>query len=261
MCIWPQTSIYSRKDFSPTLYFCSFHQRQCSQSILGSVSDGQEAFHSTAGGSVQRWTGRRNRRKFYPGSYQLFCSIHPGPTLLSLCPKPCVPPVSECSTSPYPCISPSPRAQIRVPAAVHVVHDLYIMRYDTSHSVAVVKLLSRVDSLWPHRVEPARFLCQWDSPDENIGGHCHFLFQGIFPTQGPNLSLLHWWAGFNFFNHWATREAHLTPVHQQNERRLSGCFKTPRSQWIKATSCPQNLIRPCSLWQLQIPSLGFTWVA
>ena len=262
VCIWPQTSIYSRKDFSSTLYFCSLHQRQYSQCSLGSVSDGQEACHSAAHGSGQRWIGSRYRRKFYQGSYQLFCSIHPGPTLLSLCPKPCVPPISECATSPYPCISPSLRAQIRVPAAVRVVHSLYIMRYGTFHSVAVVvKLLDPVNSLWPHGVEPARLLSQWDSPDENAGGGCRFLFQGIFPTQGPNLSLLHWWAGFNFFNHWASRETYLTPVHQQNERRLSGCFKTPRFLWTKAIPCPQNLIRPCSLRQLQIPSLRFIWVA
>ena len=30
-----------------------------------------------------------------------------------------------------------------------------------------------------------------DSPGKNTGVGCHFLFQGIFPTQGPNLDLLH----------------------------------------------------------------------
>ena len=34
---------------------------------------------------------------------------------------------------------------------------------------------------------------------------CHFLFQGIFPTQEWNPCLLHWQA--DFFYHWATREA------------------------------------------------------
>ena len=29
---------------------------------------------------------------------------------------------------------------------------------------------------------------------KNIGVHCHFLPQGIFPTQGLNPCLLHWWA-------------------------------------------------------------------
>ena len=31
----------------------------------------------------------------------------------------------------------------------------------------------------------------WDSPGKNTGMACHPLFQGIFPTQGSNLSLLH----------------------------------------------------------------------
>ena len=32
----------------------------------------------------------------------------------------------------------------------------------------------------------------WDSPGKNAGGGCHFLPQGIFPTRGSNLQLLHW---------------------------------------------------------------------
>ena len=34
-------------------------------------------------------------------------------------------------------------------------------------------------------------LCPWDSPGKNTGVGCHFLLQGIFPTQGSNLGLLH----------------------------------------------------------------------
>ena len=33
-----------------------------------------------------------------------------------------------------------------------------------------------------------------DYEGKNTGVVCHFLFQGIFPTQGLNLSLLHWQA-------------------------------------------------------------------
>ena len=38
-------------------------------------------------------------------------------------------------------------------------------------------------------------LCPWDFPGKNSGVGCHFLSQGIFPTQGSNsclLLLLHW---------------------------------------------------------------------
>ena len=32
----------------------------------------------------------------------------------------------------------------------------------------------------------------WDFPGRNTGVGCHFLLQGIFPTQGLNPHLLHW---------------------------------------------------------------------
>ena len=34
----------------------------------------------------------------------------------------------------------------------------------------------------------------WGFPGKNTGVGCHFLLQGIFPTQGSNLHLLHWQA-------------------------------------------------------------------
>ena len=43
----------------------------------------------------------------------------------------------------------------------------------------------------------ARLFCTWDSPGKNTGTDCHFLLQGIFPTQGSNprlLNLLPWQA-------------------------------------------------------------------
>ena len=49
----------------------------------------------------------------------------------------------------------------------------------------------------PEVAEDSRSLCPWDSPDTDTGVSCHFLFQGIFPTQGLNLCLLshlHWQA-------------------------------------------------------------------
>ena len=43
-----------------------------------------------------------------------------------------------------------------------------------------------------HGQQPARLLSPWDFPGKNTGVGCHFLLQGIFPTQGLNPSLLHW---------------------------------------------------------------------
>ena len=45
------------------------------------------------------------------------------------------------------------------------------------------------DSLQPRGLQPARLLCPWDSSGKNTGVCCHYLLQGIFLTQGSNLSL------------------------------------------------------------------------
>ena len=69
-----------------------------------------------------------------------------------------------------------------------------------------VKVVS--DSVWPHGLQPARLLCPWDFPGKNTGAGCHFLLQGIFPTQGLNPRLLSLWNSRQILNHWATWEAH-----------------------------------------------------
>ena len=47
------------------------------------------------------------------------------------------------------------------------------------------------DAFQPHGLWPTRLLCPWDFPGRSTGVGCHALFQGIFPTQGWNLSFLH----------------------------------------------------------------------
>ena len=42
--------------------------------------------------------------------------------------------------------------------------------------------------------EPARLFCPRDFSGKNTEVGCHFLFQGIFLTQGLNSCLLHWQA-------------------------------------------------------------------
>ena len=46
-------------------------------------------------------------------------------------------------------------------------------------------------TLQPLELWAARLLCPWDSPDKNTGVGSNSLLQGIFPTQGLNLGLLH----------------------------------------------------------------------
>ena len=45
------------------------------------------------------------------------------------------------------------------------------------------------DFLQPHGLSGSSV--HGDSPGKNTGVGCHFLLQGIFPTQGSNLGLLH----------------------------------------------------------------------
>ena len=51
--------------------------------------------------------------------------------------------------------------------------------------------LSRVQLLDPQGLWPDRLLCPWNSPGKNTGVGCHFLLQGILPTQELNPSFLH----------------------------------------------------------------------
>ena len=44
-----------------------------------------------------------------------------------------------------------------------------------------------------HGLEPARLVCPWDSPGKNTAVGCHFLLQGIFPTQEMNPGFQHCW--------------------------------------------------------------------
>ena len=58
--------------------------------------------------------------------------------------------------------------------------------------LCVCKVASVVcDSLRPYVLQPTRLPCPWASLGKNTGVGCHALLQGIFPTQGSNLYLLH----------------------------------------------------------------------
>ena len=63
---------------------------------------------------------------------------------------------------------------------------------------AHTKSLPSCQALGPPRLQPASFLCPWDSSGQNTGALCRALLRGIFPTKGSNLHLfhvLHWQAG------------------------------------------------------------------
>ena len=66
-------------------------------------------------------------------------------------------------------------------------------------------MLSRVYSLRPHGMYPARLLCPWNSPGKISGVGGHSLFQGIFPTEGSNLVLLHCRQILEYLSHQSKR--------------------------------------------------------
>ena len=46
------------------------------------------------------------------------------------------------------------------------------------------------DSSQAPGLKPTRLLCPWNFSGKNTGMGCHFLLQGILPTQGSNMHLL-----------------------------------------------------------------------
>ena len=65
------------------------------------------------------------------------------------------------------------------------------LQFLKSHIQIYTKLFRYRYSLQPCGLEPTRLLHPWDSPGKNTGVGCHFLLQGIFPTQGLNPGLPH----------------------------------------------------------------------
>ena len=70
-------------------------------------------------------------------------------------------------------------------AKTELLHACMLSNFSSVQSLSHVWLFS---TLWI----VARFLCPWNSPGKNTGVGCHFLYQGIFLTQGSNPGLLHY---------------------------------------------------------------------
>ena len=84
-------------------------------------------------------------------------------------------------------------------------------------AVRVVIMLQSLSHVRPF-VTPwtiaARLLCPWDFLGKNTGVGCHFLLQGIFPTQWLNLHLLRCQADSLPLSH--LRSPHLLWLHNQS---------------------------------------------
>ena len=82
----------------------------------------------------------------------------------------------------------------------------FLIHFESFFKNTFVKVKS-LSHVWPFVTlwtVAYRLLCAWDSPGKNTGVGCHFLLQGIFPTQGSNPSFPHC---RQIFTVRATREA------------------------------------------------------
>ena len=105
-----------------------------------------------------------------------------------------------------------------------------------SCSCLVTKLCMTL--LRPHWLEPTRLLCSWYFPGKNIRVDCHFLFQGIFPTQGSNLHLLHWQVDSQYLTFIYASDSSCKQRAPQRHRS-SPCFSvTYYGESEVAQSCP-----------------------
>ena len=70
----------------------------------------------------------------------------------------------------------------------------------------------------------------WDFPGKNTGVGFHFLLQGLFPTQGSNLHLLHWQVDSSPLSH----QGRLTRLHVKVTPATSNCLLRQHDwHWIK----------------------------
>ena len=67
---------------------------------------------------------------------------------------------------------------------LQITPAIKFLKWSVSHSVTS-------NFLQPHGLQPTRLPYPWSSPGKNTGVGCHFLVQGIFPTQRLNLGLPH----------------------------------------------------------------------
>ena len=78
--------------------------------------------------------------------------------------------------------------------------------------------------VWPHRQQPTRLLCPWDSPGKCTGVGCHFfLHWSSLPRDWTQVSHI---VG-RHFTVWASREADIT------EMQLQWDITTHVLEWIK----------------------------
>ena len=111
-----------------------------------------------------------------------------------------------------------------------------------------------------------KLLCPWNSPGKNTGVCCHFLPQGIFPTQGSNPGLTHCrqtlyhlshqgslFAGRNTNNLWYADDTTLTEESIEELKNLLMKVKEESEKFSLKLSIQKTKIMasgPITSWQI-----------
>ena len=88
----------------------------------------------------------------------------------------------------------------------------------SQHCCCCLMTKSCLTLLRPHELQPARLFHPWDFPGKNTGVGCHFLSQGILPTEGSNPRLLHLQADSLPLSHQGSSRLALLLLNIQNFR-------------------------------------------
>ena len=116
-------------------------------------------------------------------------------------------------------------------------------------------------SLWPQGQLPTRLCHQWDFPGKNTGVGCHFLLQGIFPTQGLNPGLLHCRQTLYPLSHQGSPNVPWSPfLGRAGVGKNTGWVAIPfsrRSSWPRDwTQVSRTVGRRFTIWATREVSLG-----
>ena len=99
-------------------------------------------------------------------------------------------PFSTPGTLPDPRINPKSQASSSLTGRFFTTSTIWEALKENAcmHACLVTSVV--FNSVRPYGQQPTGLLCPQDSPGKNPGVGCHALLQGIFPTQGSNLSPL-----------------------------------------------------------------------
>ena len=136
------------------------------------------------------------------------------------------------------------------------------------------QLLQLCLTLRPYRLQPTS---PWSSPGKNTGMGCHFLFQGIFLTQGLNslclLQLLHWqvkstsdtWDANIYISIYGRRQWHpttiLLPGKSHGWRSLVccspwGCQESDMTERPHFHALEKEMVTHSSVLAWRVPGMG-----